>query len=53
MEQIFVNSRVLLLQSNGQKRVAEELIRRIPGLSLAKPRTFLPTQRRKTYALPT
>jgi glycosyltransferase involved in cell wall biosynthesis len=37
VEKIFVNSRVLLLRSNGQKRVAEELIHRIPALSLVRP----------------
>lgn len=34
---ILVNSRVLMLKSNGQKRVAEELILRIPTLTPVRP----------------
>jgi glycosyltransferase involved in cell wall biosynthesis len=34
---IFVNGRVLQVHANGQKRVAEELIRRMPQLTIASP----------------
>ena len=34
---ILVNSRVLMLKANGQKRVAEELIHRIPSLTSVTP----------------
>lgn len=34
---VLVNSRILMLQSNGQKRVAEELIRRMPSLTPTSP----------------
>lgn len=34
---VLVNSRVLMLQSNGQKRVAEELMRRMPSLTPTAP----------------
>jgi len=37
LEEVCVNGRVLSIQSNGQRRVAEELISRFPGIKVLQP----------------